>query len=113
MACTDCREQIAQQLDDVDLIRLELVALLADRIGRVQRGHAAVKPAGHAELAEAGFEAVRRAVAGVQDDRAGGHDDRLGRDVAGAEKVVALEVGEPVDDDVRRVVGEEQSDIAL
>ena len=110
---THCREELAEQLDDVDLVRLELVALLADRIGRVERRHAAVESTGHAELAEAGLEAVRRAVAGVQHDRTGRHDDRLGRDVAGPQEVVALEVGEPVDDDVRLVAGEQKTDVAF
>ena len=110
---THCREELAEQLDDVDLVRLELVALLADRIGRIERRHAAVEPAGHAELAEAGLEAVRRPIAGVQHDWPRRHDDRLGRDVACPKEVVALEVGEPVDDHVRRVAGEEQPDVAL
>jgi hypothetical protein len=59
---THSRERLSEQLQQVDLIRVQRVALLAHDVGVVERGNTLEEGRRHAEFAELGLEGMGRGV---------------------------------------------------
>ena len=107
---------LPDELEQLRLLRGQLVAGLADFVRRVQTRHAAVHVRRQPQLAQLRLLVVRERLGRVRvplHDGARGEHDGARRGVARAREVGLLEVREPLGDFGRWGVGKEEADLAF